>query len=169
MKKNKKQIENKTRNNNFARAVEWLIENRKVKEQKDIARMMGMTPATISRIKNGCVKHPAPETIRKFGEQFGELINIAYIRYESDIMLTADLPPATVPDGFASEDPPTSPLSIAAMDKVIAAKDETITALKSELSAKNEVICAKDEIIATKDALINALQQQIASNKESKH
>ena len=40
MKKNKKLIKDKTRNN-FARAVEWLITNGVVKNQKNMAERMG--------------------------------------------------------------------------------------------------------------------------------
>lgn len=142
--------------NNFARAVDWLIENGEVKEQKEIADRMGTTPATISRIKNGFVKHPDQETIRKFGKSFGKLINIAYIRGESDVMLVADLPQATAPVGVEfSKDATTAAL--------LAAKDETIAALRSQLAEKDGRISDKDEVIASKDALITTLQQQLAT------
>lgn len=163
----------KKEKNNFARAVDWLIENKKVKEQKEIAQRMHMTPASISRIKNGRVKQPDPETIRRFGEQFGEFINIAYIRGESDVMLAADLASsATAPSGFPAGMTPPVPGAFPSVqpslpdysslvNSIIAAKDDAITSLKRELDSKDDTIAAKDALIATKDALIATLQRQI--------
>ena len=158
----------KKEKNNFARAVDWLIENKKVKEQKEIAERMDTTEATISRIKKGRVKHPGPETIRRFGEQFGEFINIAYIRGESDVMLVEDLPAAA--SGGAPSGQSTTPSAVDALTAaLLAEKDARIADMKRELGGKDKTILAKDETIAsqrreleTKEALIKNLQQTVA-------
>lgn len=159
----------KKEKNNFTRAVEWLKTHGVVKDQKDMAERMGTTENTISRNKHGGVQRPDDDTLRKFNEQFGSIINIDYLRGESKVMLVKDL---AARQSAKSADKTASLL--AAKDEVITAKneaiaalksklssmDETITSLKRELTVKDDVIAAKDSIIATKDKLIDNLQQQ---------
>ena len=152
----------KKEKNNFTRAVEWLKTNGVVKDQKDMAERMGTTENTISRNKHGGVKRPDDDTLRKFNEQFGDIINIDYLRGESKVMLMKDLAArqsAKPTDKTAS--------LLAAKDETIAAKDETIAALKGKLSSMDETIAAlngriadKEKIISTQDKLISKLQQQ---------
>lgn len=159
----------KKEKNNFARAVDWLRENGKIKDQKDMAKRMDVTTTTISRNKHGSVKRPDEDTLRKFNEQFGDIINIAYLRCESDVMLVADLP--QVNRRVNSGSPAVNANGIDALTAaLIAAKDETIDALKRELAAKDGVIAAKDSqvadrdrLVAAKDALIATLQEQLST------
>lgn len=160
----------KKEKNNFTRAVEWLKTHGVVEDQNDMAKRMGTSANTISRNKHGGVKRPDDDTLRKFNEQFGSIINIDYLRGESKVMLVKDLaarqsakPADKTASLLAAKDE-----TIAAKDEVIAAlkgklssKDETITSLKRELAAKDDIIAAKDGIISTKDKLISTLQQQI--------
>jgi len=153
----------KKEKNNFTRAVEWLKTHGVVKDQNDMAKRMDVTTTTISRNKHGSVKRPDDETLRKFNEQFGDIINIAYLRGESKVMLVSDLRKREAMNtGFD-----TTAALLATKEEVIAElrnrlagtiadKDEITAGLKRELSAK-------DEIIATKDALIKNLQQTVAS------
>lgn len=150
----------KKEKNNFRRAVEWLITNGVVKNQKDMAECMGTTENTISRNKHGGVQRPDDDTLRKFNEQFGSIINIDYLRGESKVMLMKDLARQSKPaDKTAS--------LLAAKDETIAAKDETIAALKGKLSSMDETIATlngriadKEKIISTQEKLISKLQQQ---------
>lgn len=152
----------KKEKNNFTRAVEWLKTNGVVKDQKDMAERMGTTENTISRNKHGGVKRPDDDTLRKFNEQFGSIINIDYLRGESKVMLVKDLAArqsAKPADKTAS--------LLAAKDETIAAKDEAIAALKGKLSSMDETIATlngriadKDKIINTQDELIGKLRQQ---------
>lgn len=152
----------KKEKNNFTRAVEWLKHHGVVKDQKDMAERMGTTENTISRNKHGGVKRPDDDTLRKFNEQFGSIINIDYLRGESKVMLVKDLAArqAKPADKTAS--------LLAAKDETIAAKDEAIAALKGKLSSMDETIATlngriadKEKIINTQDKLISKLQQQI--------
>lgn len=154
----------KKEKNNFTRAVEWLKTHGVVKDQKDMAERMGTTENTISRNKHGGVQRPDDDTLRKFNEQFGDIINIDYLRGESKVMLMKDL----VARQSAKPADKTASL-LAAKDETIAAKDETIAALKGKLSSMDETIATlngriadKEKIIATKDKLISNLQQQNA-------
>lgn len=142
----------KKEKNNFTRAVEWLITNGVVKNQKDMAERMGTTENTISRNKHGGVKRPDDDTLRKFNEQFGSIINIDYLRGESKVMLVKDLAARQ----SAKQSKPADKTA-----SLLAAKDEIIAGLKRELAAKDDVIAAKDGIISMKDKLIATLQLQI--------
>ena len=156
----------KKEKNNFTRAVEWLKHHGVVKDQNDMADRMGTTPTTISRNKHGGVQRPDDDTLRKFNEQFGSIINIDYLRGESKVMLMKDL----VARQSAKQSKPADKTAslLAAKDETIAAKDETIAALKGKLSSMDETIATlngriadKEKIINTQDKLISTLQQQI--------
>ena len=156
----------KKEKNNFTRAVEWLKTNGVVKDQKDMAERMDTTENTISRNKHGGVKRPDDDTLRKFNEQFGGIINIDYLRGESKVMLVKDLVARQSAKQSKPADKTASLLAakdeiIASLKREISGKDETIASLKREFAAKDDVIAAKDGIIATKDKLIDKLQQQI--------
>lgn len=153
----------KKEKNNFRRAVEWLKTHGVVKDQKDMAERMGTSENTISRNKHGGVQRPDDDTLRKFNEQFGSIINIDYLRGESKVMLVKDLvarqsakPADKTASLLAAKDE-----IIAGLKREISGKDETIASLKREFAAKDDVIAAKDGIIATNDKLISTLQQQI--------
>jgi len=155
----------KKEKNNFTRAVEWLKTHGVVKDQKDMAERMGTTENTISRNKHGGVKRPDDDTLRKFNEQFGSIINLDYLRGESKVMLMKDL---TARQSAKQSKPADKTASLlAAKDEIIAAKDETIAALKGKLSSMDETIVTlngriadKEKIISTQDKLISKLQQQ---------
>jgi len=155
----------KKEKNNFRRAVEWLITNGVVKNQKDMAERMGTTENTISRNKHGGVQRPDDDTLRKFNEQFGSIINIDYLRGESKVMLVKDLAKPRSVKKDESADKTASLLAvkdeiIAGLKRELAGKDETIAALKRELTAKDDVVSAKDKVISTQDKQISKLQQQ---------
>lgn len=149
--------------NNFARVVDWLRLNGKIKNQKELAERIGTTATTISRIKIGFVKRADEETLSKFNAIFGDIINIAYLRGESNVMLVADLHEQAKNDtsvNYQNSNYSTRNQEITSQDisnmvtAVIASKDESIAALKRELAAKDATIAAKDD-------LITLLRQQI--------
>jgi transcriptional regulator with XRE-family HTH domain len=155
----------KKEKNNFTRAVEWLKHHGVVKDQKDMAERMGTSENTISRNKHGGVQRPDDDTLCKFNEQFGSIINIDYLRGDSKVMLMKDLAERQ----SAKQSKPADKTSslLAAKDETIAAKDETIAALKGKLSSMDETIATlngriadKEKIINTQDELIGKLQQQ---------
>lgn len=154
----------KKEKNNFTRAVEWLKHHGVVKDQKDMAERMGTSENTISRNKHGGVQRPDDDTLRKFNEQFGSIINIDYLRGESKVMLVKDLARQSAKQSKPADK--TASL-LAAKDETIAAKDEIIAGLKREISGKDETIATlngriadKEKIINTQDELIGKLRQQ---------
>lgn len=149
--------------NNFARAVEWLRDHGKIKNQKDLAMRIGVTETTITRNKRGNVRCPDDETLRKFNKAFGSIINIAYLRDESNVMLVEDLKERReIYTGVNFS--PTPPLDTLAA-ALIAAKEETIAALKSQLSEKDSLIAAKDTLISALQQQVNDLRSQVSAQK----
>ena len=78
------------RNEIFAHVLDWLIKNKYVEDQKDLARKTGITPTTISRIMTGKVE-PKDETLRKLNEAFDNIFNMQYLRGRSTTMLAKDV------------------------------------------------------------------------------
>jgi plasmid maintenance system antidote protein VapI len=157
----KKEVENKTRNNNFAAALDYLKRQSKTKlYQKDLAEMLGVTENTISNIIN-CRTAVSEDMVTQLQTVSGCVFNLQFLRGQSDVMLAKDVQP--VSPSVASGVSDWASVTLATLrdqlndkERIIASKDETIAAQKRELSAK-------DEIIATKDALIKNLQQTVAS------
>lgn len=141
--------------NNFARVVDWLLYNGKAKDQKELADMIGITEATMTRNKNGNVRSISEGTIRKLYKKFGDVINVDYLRGTSDVMLVADLEQYSTTEKI--------PETEQVMDVVIAAKDDIIAALKRELVTKDETTAALRNQLADKERYILSLQQQLSN------
>lgn len=149
--------------NNFARVVDWLRLNGKIKNQKEMAERMGTTATTITRNIHGNVKRTDEDTLRKFNAIFGDIINIAYLRGESDVMLVADLYKQEKfgiyscncnNDNDKNNQETTSQDISNMLNAVITAKDEVIVALRNQLTDK-------DALIESKERYIKILQQQL--------
>lgn len=157
----------KVKNKAFQQAFEWLYQNGKAIDQKDIAMKTGVSKTTISRIMNHGVGHPDEKTVRKINAAFGNVFNPDFLLGKSDKMFAED----------NNQDDQQESLSLpgysSMVNSIIAAKDDAIESLKRELikteeSSKHE-LADKEEIIsairgqlATKDTLIDNLQQQVA-------
>ena len=152
------------RNEIFAHVLDWLIQNNKVEDQKDLALKTGISQNTVSRIMTGKVE-PSDDTLRKLNATFGNIFNMQYLRGESIVMLIEDVAyykshPGELNkliNGEGDNKIDQSSLvnaALAAKDAAIAAKDETIAALR-------EQIHAKDELIAALRQQLDIFQQQV--------
>lgn len=142
-----------TRNEHFKKAVMWLIDNGKAKDQKELAAMMGLTETSLSRIMNGQVKQPKDVTIRQLNETFPNTFNMDYFRAESDIMLKEDVnTSAHQPTGDATD-------MSSVVNAIIAANADTIASLKREIVTIEE---SARKQLETKDELVESLRQQIS-------
>ena len=90
------------KNEIFATVLDWLIRERYVIDQRDLANKTGITATTISRIMTGKVE-PKDETLRKLNSAFGNMFNMQYLRVLSTTMLVADEETSTL-----HEEPATS-------------------------------------------------------------
>ena len=170
--KKDEELKDKTRNNNFAAALDYLKRNKGIKTQNELAKRMGVSKDTITRI----IKAYTPVTedaITKFQTATGCIFNLQWLRGESDVMMTEDLEVKSVSEPENTHQSALMPDYSSITNAMIAAKDDAIESLKRELvkteeSAKRE-LAAKEETINTlrseldaKDAHIETLKQQVA-------
>ena len=127
----------------FARAVNWLIDNRKVDDQQDLSLKTGITETTISRIMNDRVKKPSEETIKKLLDAFPGVFNPDYFRGKNIYMLMQDVIDAKIAANEKKEESNKWSIdqsslvnaALAAKDETIRAKEETIASLRDTIEA----------------------------------
>ena len=144
----------KLRNNVFVEAFDYLKRNTDIKTQKELARRMGVTDNTITRIMRGYTD-VTEDVITKLQTASGCIFNIQWLRGEDPIhMLIEDLNDGMVAHFLPPEDEErNAPIDHSSLvNAALAAKDETIASLKRELATK-------DEIIETKNQRINDLEK----------
>ena len=150
------------RNEVFAHVLDWLIQNNKVEDQKDLALKTGISQNTVSRIMTGKVE-PSDDTLRKLNATFGNIFNMQYLRGESIVMLIEDVAyykshPGELNKSINGEgDNKIDQSSL--VNAALAAKDETIAALREQIQAK-------DELIAALRQQIDILHQQVHAAKD---
>jgi plasmid maintenance system antidote protein VapI len=185
--KKDEELKDKTRNNNFAAALDYLKRNKGIKTQNELAKRMGCSKDTITRI----IKAYTPVTedaITKFQTATGCIFNLQWLRGESDVMMTEDLEVKSVSEPENTHQSALMPDYSSITNAMIAAKDDAIESLKRELvkteeSAKRE-LAAKDDAmeslkrelvkteesakreLAAKDETISALRSQLATKDE---
>ena len=157
MNKNK-QAKDKTRNNIFAAAFDYLKRTTDINTQQELADKMGVTKDTVSRIITAKTK-VTDDAITKLQTASGCIFNLQWLRGESDVMLAADADKAPVADNLHES---THIDEGSLMNAIIAAQQTSIESLKREVAAKDETIGSLKREGATKDELIKSLQQQVA-------
>jgi len=157
----------------FKQMLDWIYANTEAHNQADVARRSGLFEATISRVLNGRIKKVKQETLRKVNSAFDNVFNPAWLRGDSDVMLTADLQPSAThsdtdaPAGFPNM--VNSPDLSSLVNAALAAKEETIESLKRELTTKDETVTALRDQLADKERYILALQQQLRELHTQEH
>ena len=130
----------------FVKAIDWLYANNKVKDQKELAAVTGITETTISRILNDKVKKPSEETLRKLNNAFGGIFNMEYFRGK-DIFMIADDALQAKAEKHLQEIP--KPIDYTfliekavekAVEKATAFADRTIASQERQLAEKNAQI-----------------------------
>ena len=149
------------RNNIFAAAFDYLKREKGIKTQKRLAKLMGVSEDTITRIlKDRC--EVTEDIITKLQTASGCIFNLQWLRGEDPIhMLVEDLNDGRTahflpPEG---EERNTSIDHSSLVNAALAAKDETIAALREQIQAK-------DELIAALRQQIDFLQQQVHAAKD---
>ena len=146
---------NKSKNERFAVAVDYLFQEKLISSQKDLCVKIGLTEPTYSRIKTG-KRIVSDDTIRKFNDAFGGIFNMAYFRGDSETLLAniqepaQELPAPVIDNGSI-------------LNALIAAKDETIDVMAKQLKDKDNLIQAKDDLIKTLQAQLDKLQKELTT------
>lgn len=146
------------RNEIFAKVLDWLIKERKVVNQKDLALKTGITQTTISRIMKGKVE-PEDETLRKLNNAFDNIFNLEYLRGKSTVAFAAD-------NLYFKEHPTEHPLYVAPKESPAATpiKDEVAEPTPAPFipSWADTLISIMTEQIKQNEALNRELRQSIA-------
>ena len=151
MKRERKPIEDRTLNNIFAAAFDYLKRNYPddFSSSRALAEKMGVNKSTITNIMR-CYTPVTEDAITKLQTACGCIFNLQWLRGQSDVMLAKDLVRESNPSPKALDSTTTA---------ILAVKDEMIELLKRE---KTEMIAEKDAIIAEKDAHIATLQREVS-------
>lgn len=79
------------KNEIFVHVLDWLHQEKKVRDQAHLAEIIGIDATSISRIING-KNAPSEKTLRKLNEAFGNIFNMSYLRGQDPYhMLASDL------------------------------------------------------------------------------
>ncbi len=146
----------KLRNNIFAAALDYLKRNTDIKTQKELARRMGVTETTITRILKDYTE-VTEDIITKLQTASGCVFNLQWLRGEdSEHMMAVDVvetPKESLPVIDQSS----------MVNSIIAAKDETIATLKARIVDLERTIADKDTIIKDREARIVTLERKLSA------
>ena len=130
------------KNKLFVSAVDWLIDHKKVENQKELAAVTKIQEPTLSNIRND-KKIVSDKTIRKLIESFPGLFNPDYFRGQSVCMLMQDL----MEEKAKTESPKNVPSDIGDVMELYAQRirlvDDLRQSLKEELA---EVRAIKEDM-----------------------
>ena len=130
------------KNKLFISAVDWLIDHKKVENQKELASVTKIQEPTLSNIRND-KKIVSDKTIRKLIESFPGLFNPDYFRGQSVWMLMQDL----MEEKDKTETPKNVPSNIGDVMELYAQRvrlvDDLRQSLKEELA---EVRAIKEDM-----------------------
>lgn len=145
------------KNEIFAHVLDWLIQEKKVDDQKDLAVKTGISQNTVSRIMTGKVE-PSDDTLRKLNGAFGNIFNMQYLRGESVVMLIEDVayykmhPEKNPLNNLNVEEPETTIDQSSLVNAALAAKDQVIAQMELRLSEKDKYIALLEKRIADYEA-----------------
>lgn len=144
------------RNNIFAAAFDELKRNHGIRTQKELARRMGVSEDTITRILKDYTE-VTEDIITKLQTASGCIFNLQWLRGEDPLhMLAKDAQELTKPTDEPIDHSSMVNAMLAAKDETIAAKNETISSMQSQIKSMEKELAAKDEIITL-------LRQQLAT------
>lgn len=133
----------------FVKALDWLYANNKVKDQKELAAVTGITETTISRIVNDKVKKPSEDTLRKLNNAFGGIFNMEYFRGKNIHMIADDALHAKAEKHLQDIPKPIDYTFLIekAVEKATAYADRTIASQERQLAEKDATIKEKNDQI----------------------
>lgn len=165
------------KNRRFIKAVDYLITEKKVGNQKDLANLTKISEATISNIRND-KKLVSDSTINKLLDAFPGLFNPEYFRGRNIYMLMSESidariwaeekrqaeEPQPAPQPAPSIDPSSMVNAIISSNAIaISAKDETIASLQREIKTKDDVISDLRTRLHSLEASLTLLRHQSPS------
>ena len=169
---------NKTKNELFFDAVEYLYSEKLVASQQELATKIGISPSAFSRIKSG-VNTVSDDTIRKMNDAFGNIFNMAYFRDKSRFLLAKQSKDLGMYHGngqlnqFESTNiNPQQPAQIDAdlYHKALDMNAQVISDLRKDLEFFKSLVLDKDTTIQDNAEQIISLQSRLsAATNELEH
>ena len=155
------------KNQLFISAVDWLIDHKKVENQKELAAVTKIQEPTLSNIRND-KKIVSDKTIRKLIESFPGLFNPDYFRGQSVWMLMQDL----MEEKAKTETPNNVPSNIGDVMELYAQRVRLVDDLRQSLKEEMAEVRAIKEDMQTavndfRDAT-NRLTQALKSLNEQR-
>ena len=146
----------------FVKALDWLYANNKVKDQKELAAVTGITETTISRILNDKVKKPSEDTLRKLNNAFGGIFNMEYFRGKNIHMIADDALQAKAEKHLQEIPKPIDYTFLIekAVEKATAYADRTIASQERQLAEKDATIKEKNAQIKKLEDEKRALEER---------
>ena len=145
------------RNNIFAAAFDYLKRNTDIKTQKELARRMGVTENTITRIlKDRC--EVTEDIITKLQTASGCIFNLQWLRGEDQVMLAADVHEEVQQPAAIDQN--------SLMAALLASKDQLIEELREKYVKMEQ---EKDARIAQLQAHVDDLRRFIDSQNLGIH
>ena len=169
---------NKTKNELFFDAVEYLYSEKLVASQQELAAKIGISPSAFSRIKSG-VNTVSDDTIRKMNDAFGNIFNMAYFRDKSGFLLAKQAKDLGMYHGNGqpnqSESINVNPQQPAPIDadfyhKTLDLNAQIISDLRKDLEYFKSLVLDKDGTIQDNAEQIISLQSRLsAATNELEH
>ena len=158
----------KSKNELFFIAVDYLFREHKIKNQQDLAEKIGISATAYSRIKSG-QNNVSDETLIKFNNAFGGIFNMAFFRNQSGYLLAKDaLMAGNKPESVVSAPIRTEPHQPASVDtdfyrQLLQARDSHIADLNRQLDNANALVLDYGAKITELNELIADLREQNGS------
>lgn len=162
---------NKTKNELFFDAVEYLYSEKLVASQQELAAKIGISPSAFSRIKSG-VNTVSDDTIRKMNDAFGNIFNMAYFRNKSGFLLAKQSKDLGMYHGISqlnqSESTNINPQQSAPIDadlyhKALDMNAQVISDLRKDLEFFKSLVLDKDATIQDNAEQIISLQSRLSA------
>lgn len=145
------------KNKLFMRAIDYLIEQKIVDSQKEIAVRTGISEPTLSNIRSE-KKAVSFKTVCKLTEAFPGLFDIAYFRGESECMIIDELTQTN--QGELQTDQPTD---MELYDMMLKEKDERIRELQIHIDDQRIELANKDRTIQSLLQQLSTLNARLAA------
>ena len=164
---------NKTKNELFFDAVDYLFRHQKVTSQQELAEKIGISPSAFSRIKSGLNK-VSDDTLVKMNNAFDGIFNMPYFRGDSNWLLVDDAVKASgcVVQESAPIDinPRKSAYDVDFYHKTLDLNAQVIADLRRDLEYFKSLVLDKDTTIQDNAEQIISLQSRLsAATNELEH
>lgn len=166
---------NKSKNELFFDAVDYIYRKKLVNSQQELAEKIGISPSALSRIKSG-VNNVSDETLRKMNDSFDGIFNMAYFRNKSGFLLAKDAlmagnnPESVMSASIVADPHQSAPIDADFYHKALELNSQVISDLRKDLEYFKSLVLDKDAIIQEHAEQFISLRSRLsAATNELEH